>query len=250
MPELLRFEALGHRFPDGGRGLEGITLAVSDGEFLIVAGRNGSGKTLLMRHAVGLAKPSEGRVLFRGKPVRDELKAVRAAVGYVFQDADAQMIGRTAAEDVAFGPANLRLPPDEIGKRTRAALDAADLAWAGDRSPDTLSGGERRRLAVAGVLAMEPECVILDEPFANLDYPSIRSTLSLIAGIHRAGRTVVLLTHELEKVLAHATRLVVMDAGRIAFDGDPDAFPKGDFERYGLVDPWRRPERRSDLSWL
>ncbi len=250
MPELLRFEKLCHRFPDGVLGLEDVSLSVSDSEFLVVAGRNGSGKTLLMRHAIGLSKASSGSVLFRGAPVASNLRHVRSSIGYVFQDADAQLVGSSVAEDAAFGPSNLRLGHEEISQRVDEALGAAGLAGARDRAPDTLSGGEKRRLAVAGVLAMRPDCVILDEPFANLDYPSIQATLALVVGIHRAGRTVIVLTHELEKVLAHATRLVVMDSGRIAWDGNPDDFPREGYGRHGLVDPWRRPERRSDLSWL
>ena len=250
MSELLRFDSIFHHFEDGKSGLHNICLSIDDGEFLVLAGRNGSGKTLLMHHAVGLAFQSEGKMLFRGKPVHKHLKKVRSSIGYVFQDADAQIVGQTIAEDAAFGPGNLGLSLEEIKNRVDSALLATGLEKIRNQTPDTLSGGEKRRLAIAGILAMEPSCLILDEPFTNLDYPSIKAILSVIVNIHKSGKTVILLTHELEKVLAHATRLVVLESGKIVFDGNPDNFPSSGFEAYGLIDPWRKPACRSDLSWL
>lgn len=250
MTELLRAEGLSKRFKDGTWGLRDVSLSVFEGDFLVLAGRNGSGKSLLMRHFLALAAPSSGRALYRGRPVAEDPRFVRSRVGLVFQDPESQILGRTVAEDAAFGPENLGLRRDEIERRVASALGGADLADKAERRPDVLSGGERRRLAVAGILAMESEVLVMDEPFANLDYPSIRRLLELIVSLHRTGRTIVLLTHELEKVLGHATRLALMDGGRIVYDGAPDGVTGAEFLACGLADPYRRYSSVEDLSWL
>lgn len=250
MAEIVRAEALSHRFPDGREGLAGVSLSLGEGEFVVLAGRNGAGKSLLAKHLIGLKRPSSGKVLFRGKPIEKDLPGARASIGLVFQDAESQVIGQTVAEDVAFGPENLRMGRDEIRSRVEHALLRVGMAGMGDRRPDSLSGGEKRRLAIAGVLAMDAECVILDEPFANLDLESIRMVVSTLRDLHAAGCCVLAMTHELEKVLALATRLVILESGAIRFDGDPDAFPREDFERYGLADPYRSYADRSQLAWL
>ncbi len=248
--ELARVEALVHRFPDGGLGLDGVDLRLEEGDFLVLAGRNGSGKSLLARHLIGLARPSSGRVLCRGRHVAADPLEARRTIGYVFQDADAQIVGQTLLEDAAFGPSNLGLPRAEIAARAREALAQVGLSALENRRPDSLSGGERRRLAIAGVLALRPACVLLDEPFANLDLPAIRSVLGVIADLHSGGRTVVVVTHELEKVLAHATRLAVMDQGRVVFDGAPDGLARSRYEELGLMDPFRSGAALKELSWL
>ncbi len=250
MTELLRLEKVDHRFSDGSLGLSEISLCLNQGDFLVLAGRNGSGKSLLVRHLLGLCRPSSGRVLYRGVPISAQLEKVRSALGLVFQEAEAQIIGQTVDEDVAFGPENLRLPRRLIEERREKAMRRVHLDGLGGRLPDSLSGGERRRLAIAGSLAMEAECLILDEPFANLDLPSIRLCLETIVELHASGTTILLLTHELEKVLAHANRLAIMERGRLAYDGSPDDFYPEEFERYGLANPYRSYQRRADLSWL
>lgn len=250
MPELFRVRGLVHRFPDGGRGLDGVNLAASDGDFLVLAGRNGSGKSLLARHLVGLAVPTEGEVTCRGKSVAQDPWAARRAIGLVFQDPDAQIVGQTLMEDAAFGPANLGFGRAEIEARAHEALALVGLSGLESRRPDSLSGGERRRLAIAGVLAMRPDCVILDEPFANLDLPAIRAVLEVILSLQAAGRAVVVVTHELEKVLAHASRLAVMEGGKLVYDGGPGGLPRGQFEPLGLRDPFRGGTRLEDLTWL
>ncbi|MGB4572979.1 MAG: ABC transporter ATP-binding protein [Rectinemataceae bacterium] len=236
--EILRAETLTHRFPDGKEGLAGVDLAVHEGEFLLLAGRNGSGKTLLVRHFVGLSTPSSGRVLYRGRPVGECLREVRRAVGFVFQDTESQILGQTVAEDLAFGPANLRLDRREISFRVDESLAIARLEGMKDRRPETLSGGEKRRLAVAAVLAMRPECLILDEPFANLDLESVRDILRLFADLKTAGKTLIILTHELEKTVHLADRLAIMDKGRIVYDGKPDDPDPGLYLPHGLADPY------------
>lgn len=248
--EIASVEGLVHRFPDGGLGLDGATLGVEEGDFLVLAGRNGSGKSLLARHLVGLAAPSSGAVLYRGRPLAADTFAARRDIGLVFQDSDAQIVGQTLLEDAAFGPSNLRLPRPEVESRARESLSLVGLAGLERRRPDSLSGGERRRLAIAGVLAMRPACLLLDEPFANLDYPAIRSVLSLIVALHEGRHTIVVITHELEKVLAHATRLAVMEAGRVAYDGAPGGLARERFEAFGLRDPYLHGEKLENLTWL
>lgn len=250
MAELARVEALVHRFADGGLGLSGAELGLDEGDFLVLAGRNGSGKSLLARHLVGLARPSSGLVLCRGRPVAADPLAARRTIGYVFQDADAQIVGQTLLEDAAFGPSNLGLPRPEIAARAREALAQVGLSGLETRRPDSLSGGERRRLAIAGVLALRPACVLLDEPFANLDLPAIRSVLAVIVALHAGGRAIVVVTHELEKVLAHATRLAVMEGGRVVYDGRPDGLDRSRYEELGLMDPFRSGAALRELTWL
>lgn len=250
MNELIRAESLIHRFPDGGIGLDGVSLIVNEGDFLVLAGRNGSGKSLLARHFVGLAKPSAGRVLCRGNPVMSDPFSARRTIGYVFQESDSQIVGQTLLEDAEFGPANLGLPRNEVEARASESLEQVGLAEFGNRRPDSLSGGERRRLAIAGVLAMRPDCILLDEPFANLDLPAIRGVLEVIVALHAKGRALVVITHELEKVLAHATRLAVMDSGRIVYDGAPDGLARDRYDRLGLRNPFRAGASLEDLTWL
>jgi len=248
--ELIEVEELGHRFRDGSWGLRNLNLKIAERDILLLAGRNGSGKTLLARHLIGLARPSTGRVLYRGTAVDRDPERARRGIGLVFQDSEAQIVGQTVIEDASFGPYNLGWSPELVRDRAGRALALVGLEDRHERRPDSLSGGERRRLAIAGILAMEPECVVLDEPFANLDLVAIRQVLDVIRRLAAAGRTLVIVTHELEKCLAHASRLVIMDGGSIAYDGAPEGPPPERFEDYGLVNPYRYGRRREELTWL
>jgi len=248
--EILAALGLTHRFRDGSMGLAAVDLSIREGDCLLLAGRNGAGKSLLSLRLAGLRKVQEGRISYRGNSSPARPADLRKRVGIVLQDAQTQVIGQTLLEDAAFGPASMRLPREECERRAREALERVSLGNLSDRNPSTLSGGELRRLAVAGLIAMGHEILILDEPFANLDYPSIKSVLSTIEDLRSGGATIVVLTHEIEKVLAHANRIAIMEKGRIAFDGDPDALSGRDFEAFGLHDPFRLRTRRSELSWL
>jgi len=218
---LIEVKSLSHIFPDGTKALNEVTLDIHAGSFIILAGANGSGKTVFMRHLNGLARPSSGEVLLHGVPVLDDLARARRSIGLVFQDADAQIVGQTVAKDAAFGPENLRLPRTEIDRRVETALEATGLIGFNQRRPHTLSGGEKRRLAVAGVLAMEPDMLVLDEPFTGLDWPGCADLLRVLDIFHGSGKTILLITHDLDKVLAHANRLILMDSGEIKADGSP-----------------------------
>jgi biotin transport system ATP-binding protein len=239
MPELFRADTLRHVFSDGTAAIDNISLSIAEGEFLIIAGRNGAGKSLLMRHFIGLSKPSSGAVFYRGQPVQTQIPLIRREVGYVFQDTEAQIFGQTVEEDLAFGPANLGMKGQDLEDAVRHALREAHLEGMENRRPNTLSGGEQRRLAIAGVLAMSPRCVILDEPFANLDFPSVQEILAVLEVLRTEGKTLIVLTHEIEKVFALATRLVILDKGRIAFDAPPGEAQQSDFGNSGLVCPYQ-----------
>jgi biotin transport system ATP-binding protein len=236
--------------PSGFRALSDINLDLRAGECVLVAGSNGSGKTLLMRILAGLLEPTEGEVLFHGAALAKNRERLRRELGLIFQDAEAQIVGETVAEDIAFGPKNLGLSRREIDARVGTALASFGLEEKRDFPPRRLSGGEKRRLAAAGVIAMGCHTVILDEPFANLDWPGVVQTLQVIGDLKKSGRTVILLTHELEKALALADRLVILHRGCIQEDGTPaDALNRLD-PAWGVRDPRRDYRRVEDCSWL
>ena len=247
--DIIEIEDLSHRFSDGTLGLECINLGVREGAFVVVAGANGSGKTTLIRHLNGLLLPTSGCVKLAGTTVEKDLLRARRLVGMMFQDADSQIVGETVYEDVAFGPENLRLERHLIDERVTHALDAVGLRGFADRRPHLLSGGEKRRLAIAGILAMEPRVIAFDEPFASLDYPGVKQVLKHILALHQTGHTVLVVTHDLEKVLSHADRLIIMQKGKIMRDGAP-AEIVADLEAFGVRAPCAFHLGMEVGSWL
>jgi biotin transport system ATP-binding protein len=240
---------ISHVFPNGNKALSNITLDIQEGECLFITGSNGSGKTLLMRIACGLFEPSSGNVFFRGVPL-DKARNLRSSVGMVFQDADSQIVGETVVEDIAFGPKNLRLPKGEVEERVRFAVSAMGLTEKRDYPPRRLSGGEKRRLAVAGILAMGCSAIIMDEPFANLDYHGVVQTLEIIKRMKTEGKTLVILTHELEKALAYADKVVILNKGEIRDQGNADETLDRLIPSYGIRDPRKTYARAADCTWL
>jgi energy-coupling factor transport system ATP-binding protein len=202
-----------------------VTLRVDEGEFIALIGPTGSGKSTLVQHFNALLRPTSGVVRVGGRDLSDpktDLRAVRHRVGLLFQYPEYQLFEETVNEDVAFGPKNMGLPGDEVRDRVRSALEAVGLdpAAFGPRSPFTLSGGEMRRVATAGVLAMRPSVLILDEPAAGLDPRGKAEILGEIRALHdRGGITVVLITHSMDEAASLAARVVVMDRGRVVMDG-------------------------------
>jgi biotin transport system ATP-binding protein len=249
-PPIFSVRGLSKTFSSGHTALCGIGLDFMRGDFVVVAGANGSGKTVLVKIMTGLMDASSGEVFFDGKPLSQAINALRGSAGLVFQDADAQIIGETVSEDVSFGPKNLKLPKNIIEKQVSAAIKAAGLGGKEDFPARTLSGGEKRRLAIAGILAMGCETVIMDEPFANLDWPGVRSVLEIAIRLKRDGKTVIILTHELEKTLALADRLVVLCRGRVVLDGPPDETLDRLRPEYGVRDPRCLYRAVKDCSWL
>ena len=159
---ILETQNLTHIFPDGTVAIEDINLRVNGGEFLVIAGANGSGKTVFIRHLNGLLVPTKGKVLLDGKPIAKNIVEARKKIGLIFQDPDSQIVGQTVEEDVSFGPENLRLPRAEIDKIVKEALEITGLGEFSMQDPHVLSGGQKRKLAVAGVLAMKPEIIIFE----------------------------------------------------------------------------------------
>ena len=252
MPEhapLIEMQAVDFHYSDGSVGLSQVSLSIKRGELVVVAGANGSGKTTLLKHFNGLLLPLSGRVLVDGRATHRATEAVRRMVGMVFQHADAQIVGETVYDDVAFGPENLRLTREKVSRRVEAALAAVGLADKHDQRPHLLSGGEKRRLTIAGVLAMAPEVVVFDEPFSSLDLDGVRQVLRQIVKLQEAGHTLVVTTHDLDKIMAHADRLVLLSHGRIVRDGHPrEVLPE--VERFGVRQPDAVRLGGAFRSWL
>jgi len=211
--------------PNSPWALRDVSLTVRRGEFLGLAGHTGSGKSTLVQHLNGLIRPQEGSVNALGLDLsnKKDAAAVKAKVGVVFQYPERQLFAETVAQDVAFGPRNLGLPKDEVTRRVASSLARAglDLAAIGDKNPFELSGGQQRRVAFAGVLAMEPEVLVLDEPMAGLDPVARRDFLGLIDRLHREGLTVVMVSHSMDDLANCCDRIVVMNEGAVFAEGTP-----------------------------
>ncbi len=246
---MIRLENVGFSYGNGQWRLKDVSFAVPAGELAIVAGANGSGKTTLLRHINGLLLPEEGRVLVDGLCTRNALREVRRRVGMVFQHADAQIVGETVSEDVAFGPENLCLPRPEIDGRVREALDAVGLAHKRHQRPHLLSGGEKRRLTIAGIMAMRPKVVVLDEPFSSLDLFGVQQVLRQILALKASGCTVLVTTHDLDKIITHADRLLLLHEGRLVAAGPPDHILPG-IEQFGVREPDATRCGMPVRSWL
>ena len=213
----LRFDDVHYRYPNGYEALCGVSFCITHGEKVALVGANGAGKSTLLRHTNGLLIPSQGEVVMGGiKLTRRTLPLVRQSVGLVFQDSDNQLFMPTVEEDVAFGPSNMRLEPEEIRRRVTEALDAVGALHLRGASPFRLSGGQKKRVAIATVLSMEPSVLVMDEPTSNLDPRARRQIIDLI---RRFGHTTLIATHDMEMVLDLCDRTIVMKQGRIVADG-------------------------------
>lgn len=218
-------QALWGNDPSSPWALRDVSLTVRRGEFLGLAGHTGSGKSTLVQHLNGLIRPQEGSVCALGLDLsnKKDAAAVKAKVGVVFQYPERQLFAETVAQDVAFGPHNLGLSQAEVARRVETSLSRVglDLSTVGDKSPFELSGGQQRRVAFAGVLAMEPEVLVLDEPMAGLDPAARRDFLGLIDRLHRDGLTVVMVSHSMDDLANCCDRIVVMNEGAVFAEGTP-----------------------------
>ncbi|MEU7525551.1 ABC transporter ATP-binding protein [Saccharothrix sp. NPDC042600] len=215
-PALL-VEKLAFAYPDGHQALYGVNLRIERGERVAVLGPNGAGKTTFVLHLNGVLSGGSGRIEVAGLPVtRENLREVRRRVGVVFQDPDDQLFLPTVRQDVAFGPANFGLRGEELDERVRAALAAVGMSDVADRSPLHLSGGQRRRVALATVLACDPEVLVLDEPSANLEPVARRELAEVLLGLDR---TMLMVTHDLPYALQMCPRSVLVDGGVVVADG-------------------------------
>lgn len=217
---LIEVEGLAHRYPNGVVALEGVDLTVRRGEFLAVLGQNGSGKTTLVKHFNGLLEPTEGSVRVEGEEtVRQGVRRLGQRVGYVFQNPDHQIFSDTVADEVAFGPKVRGMEEDETRERVAEALRAVGLEGYEEEDPFGLTKGERQRVAVASVLAVRPDVLILDEPTTGLDYAEQRSMMDLVRRLNEAGSTIIVVTHTMWVVAEYAHRAAVVRDGRAVLSG-------------------------------
>lgn len=216
-PALLAFDSVDFCYPDGNVGLAGCSLAIPRGTRNALVGANGAGKTTLFLHANGLLQPQAGAIRYAGQAIdyrREGLRALRSAVGLVFQNPDQQLFSASVREDVSFGPLNLGLDMDAVRQRVDAALRAVRMHGYADRPVHNLSFGQKKRVCIAGVLAMEPELLILDEPMAGLDHAMRTELLSVLDGLHARGITLLMATHDIDLAYRWADHIHVMIAGR------------------------------------
>ena len=225
------------------KALDDVSLTINKGEFVGIIGHTGSGKSTLIQHFNGLEKATSGTIYFDGQDVYDKdfnMKSLRSRVGLVFQYPEHQLFETTVLEDVKFGPKNLGLSKVEVDLRAFEAIKQVGLSEkCYDDSPFELSGGQKRRVAIAGVLAMKPEILILDEPTAGLDPRGRDEILDQIAKLHEEGLTVILVSHSMEDVAKYADRIIAMNSGKVAFDGTPKEVFRHykELERMGLSAP-------------
>ena len=222
--KVISVRGLHHRYGDGTQALNGVDFDLDAGECVALLGANGSGKTTFVLHLNGLIEsegaPQQGSIEICGIPLgKDTLGQVRTRIGLVFQDSDEQLFMPTVLEDVAFGPANLGLSPHEAAERAKEMLERVGMSSALGKAPYHLSAGEKKRVAIAGVLAMHPEILVFDEPTTFLDPPGQRELVSLLSGLPQAK---ILVTHDVEFARALATRAVFFEHGRVAGEGSVD----------------------------
>ena len=240
--EAVRFENVKYSY-DGGESyaVNGVSLSVREGEFLAVLGRNGSGKSTLAKLVNALLVPAEGRVFVEGMDTTDEKLTfqIRKRAGMVFQNPDNQTVASVVEDDVAFGPENIGVPRDEIGRRIDFALNAVGMQAFRDAAPSRLSGGQKQRIAIAGVLAVRPDIMILDESTAMLDPRGRREVMEVVKKLNKEqGMTVILITHFMDEAL-QAERAVVMHRGEVVMNGTPEEiFARSEeLETFGLTLP-------------
>ena len=205
------------------KAVDNVSLQVKQGDFIAVLGHNGSGKSTFAKHLNAILMPTEGTVYVDGKDTREKeaLWDIRKTAGMVFQNPDNQIIGQVVEEDVGFGPENMGVPTKEIWERVEESLKAVGMYAYRKHSPNKLSGGQKQRVSIAGVLAMHPKCIVLDEPTAMLDPNGRKEVIRAVRALNQAENiTVILITHYMEEVI-HADKVIVMDQGQIAMEGTP-----------------------------
>ena len=223
------------------RAIDGVSLDVEQGQFIVILGHNGSGKSSLAKHINALLMPTDGTIWVDDMDTRDGklLWDIRQTAGMVFQNPDNQIVATMVEEDVAFGPENMSVPTGEIWKRVEKALGAVGMTKFRHKSPLKLSGGQKQRVAIAGIIAMEPKCIILDEPTAMLDPVGRREVIKTLHQLNKEkGITIVLITHYMNEAIK-ADKIFVMDKGKLAMQGTPkEIFSRGDeIKGYGLEVP-------------
>ena len=219
----LETKNLSYTYPDGTEALKNVNLKIRKGEKIAIMGPNGAGKSTLFSHFNGLTEPTSGHVEVDGKKIifeRDELLKVRQKVGIVFQDPNDQLFAPTVKEDVAFGPMNLGLEYEEIERRIEESLEMVGMSGFEEKTPHHLSGGQQKRVAIAGIIAMRPEIMILDEPTAGLDPEGVDKVLEILNNLNEEGISIVISSHDIEMVNGFADKIFVLYNGEIIAQGD------------------------------
>lgn len=219
----LSTENLSFTYPDGTRALKNINIEIEKGEKVAIIGPNGAGKSTLFSHFNGLTEPTSGCVKIEGKPIsfeKDELLKVRQKVGIVFQDPNDQLFAPTVKEDIAFGPMNLGLSYGEVEKRVEDALKMVGMENYEDKTPHHLSGGQQKRIAIAGIIAMKPEIMILDEPTAGLDPDGVEKVLNIMNQLNKEGMTLIISSHDIDMISKYADKIFILYNGEIIESGN------------------------------
>lgn len=219
----LSTENLSFTYSDGTQALKNINIEIEKGEKVAIIGPNGAGKSTLFSHFNGLTEPTSGCVKIEGKPIsfeKDELLKVRQKVGIVFQDPNDQLFAPTVKEDIAFGPMNLGLSYDEVEKRVEDALKMVGMENYEDKTPHHLSGGQQKRIAIAGIIAMKPELMILDEPTAGLDPDGVEKVLNIMNQLNEEGMTLIISSHDIDMISKYADKIFVLYNGEIIESGN------------------------------
>lgn len=244
---MIRIEDLTYSYGDGISALDGVDLEVRDSELLAIVGENGAGKTTLVKHLNGLLKPQRGRVVVEGVDTKETTVATLAKrVGLVFQNPDHMLFAETVEKELSFALINFGLPPQAIAKRVEWALIEFSLSNYRDRSPFTLSGGEKKRVSLASVLCYDPQIIILDEPTTGQDNLQKTRLASTLIKLNRQGKTVIVVTHDIEFVADFIPRVVVMSRGKIIADGPTEEIlvRKDVMEASSIL-----PPQLAELSW-
>lgn len=229
---MLKVKDVFYSYDDGTTALNGINLEVKKGEIVALLGKNGAGKSTLFLQFNGILRPDSGEIFIEGRPLEYNKKSLvnaRQKVGIVFQNPDDQIFAPTVEEDVAFGPLNLKLPIDEVKKRVTDALRRVGMEGFEKKAPHYLSGGQKKRVAIAGILAMKPEIMILDEPMAGLDPVGAAKIINLLKELNEEGITILISTHDVNIIQDYVDKIFVINDGEIIGDGCPeDIFSKKD----------------------
>ena len=226
MTDFIRVENLTFEYDKDGtektRAIDDVSFTIEKGSFTAIIGQNGSGKSTLARNLNGLLVPTSGRILVDGMDTADDSRIwdIRSRVAMVFQNPDNQIVSSIVEDDVAFGPENLGVDPAEIRRRVDDALKRVDMYHLRNKAPHQLSGGQKQRIAIAGAVAMRPECIVFDEPTAMLDPKGRREVLEIVRELNSQGITTILITHFMEEA-AHADKIIVMDRGQVKLQGAP-----------------------------
>ena len=222
---LFKLENLSHQYSDGTLALDNVSLSFEKGERIALLGTNGSGKTTLLHHLNGILKPTSGKVFFEDKALAYDSKSLldlRRRVGFIFQDPNDQLFAPTVKQDVAFGPLNLGQPTDQVKKAVDEALETVGMAEFAEKPPHFLSLGQKKRVALAGVLAMQPEVLIMDEPTSNLDPRATSEILHLLLRLNNERKmTLILATHDVDMVPLFANKLYILSRGKLVSEGSP-----------------------------